>query len=174
MTEENAIYYCLQCGTNKFKSVRANQFFCESCGFTYFQNIASSVAAIIECRNQILTCVREYDPCKGMMGLPGGFVDREESAELALKREIFEEVRIAVSEMHYVGSFPNVYQYKGVEYHTLDLFFSLRLKEKPQITIGDEIAAIEWIPREEITYEQFAFESMKKGLRRYLNGRSKA
>ncbi|MDR4506475.1 MAG: NUDIX domain-containing protein [Candidatus Scalindua sp.] len=164
--------YCLRCGADRFKNVRANEFFCESCGFTYFQNIAASVAAIIECRNQILTCVRKYEPCKGMLGLPGGFVDMNESAESALKREIFEEVEIPVTEMHYLGSFPNVYLYKSVEYHTLDLFYSLQLKEIPRITIGDEIAATQWIAGEEIQYEQFAFESMKKGLRRYFELKS--
>lgn len=159
--------YCLRCGVDSFKQVMANQFICGSCGFTYFQSIAASVAAIIECRNQILTCVRKCEPCKGKLGLPGGFVDMKESAESALKREVFEEVKISVSEMHYLGSFPNVYLYKCVEYHTLDLFFSLQLKEIPPITRGDEIAATQWIAREEIQYEQFAFESMKKGLRRY-------
>ncbi len=160
--------HCLRCGVDRFKNVRANQFFCESCGFTYFQNVASSVAAIIECHYKILTCVRKYDPCRGMLGLPGGFVDIDESAESALKREVFEELKIELPEMRYIGSFPNLYPYKQVEYYTLDLFFSLKLKELPQITIGEEIAAIQWFERDKINYDDFAFESMRKGLQRYL------
>ena len=103
-----------------------------------------------------------------MLGLPGGFVDIKESAESALKREIFEELKIQVPEMFYIGSFPNVYLYKCVEYHSLDLFFVIKLNEIPEITIGDEIAAIKWIDRGQIDYNQFAFESIKKGLKMYF------
>jgi NAD+ diphosphatase len=162
------INYCLQCGSDEYKKINSKQFFCKSCGFTYFQNVAASAGAIIECRNQILACVRKYDPCKGMLGLPGGFVDTNESAESALKREILEELKIPISEMSYIGSFPNVYLYKCVEYHSLDLFFAIKLKEIPEITIGDEVAEAKWIDRGKINYNQFAFESIKKGLKMYF------
>ncbi len=168
MAEEVTRNYCLQCGSDEYKRIDSKQFFCKSCGFTYFQNIAASAGAIIECRNQILACVRKYDPCKGMLSLPGGFVDIKESAESALQREIFEELRIQVPEMFYMGSFPNVYLYKCVEYHSLDLVFVIKLNEIPEITIGDEIAAIKWIDRGQIDYNQFAFESIKKGLKMYF------
>ncbi|MCP5006469.1 MAG: NUDIX domain-containing protein [Planctomycetes bacterium] len=164
--------HCLRCGTNAFKKVRTNQYFCESCGFTYFQNIAASVAAIIEWNDQILTCVRKYEPGKGMLGLPGGFVDIKETAESALKREIFEEVRITAPAMHYVGSFPNVYRYECVEYQTLVLFFSFQLKEISQMAVGDEIAEIQWITKDEVKFDRFAFDSVEKGLRRYFELKS--
>ncbi|MDR4498894.1 MAG: NUDIX domain-containing protein [Candidatus Scalindua sp.] len=167
MTGEKTIYYCLQCGSDKYKNISSKQFLCESCGYTYFQNIAASVAAIIECHNQILVCTRKFDPCRGKLCFPGGFVDMNESAESALKREVFEELKIEISEMRYVGSFPNVYLYKHVEYHTLDFFFSLKLEEVPQITVGEEIAAIKWIEKDKINYDGFAFESIKWGLQRY-------
>lgn len=75
MIEDVTRNYCLQCGSDEYKKVNSKQFFCESCGFTYFQNVAASAGAIIECRNQILACIRKYDPYKEMLGLPGGFVD---------------------------------------------------------------------------------------------------
>lgn len=168
MPEKVTINYCLKCGSDHYKEVKVNQYRCESCGFTYFQNIAAAVAAIIECNNQILACVRKHDPCKGMLGLPGGFVDINESAESALKREISEELNISITTMSYLGSFPNLYRYKCVEYHTLDLFFTITLNKIPEITIGDEVAAIQWIDRGEIDYNQFAFASMKNGLKMYV------
>ena len=84
-----------------------------------------------------------------------------ESAESALKREVYEELNIEIPDTRYVGSFPNVYLYKNVEYHTLDLFFSLKLEEKPQITVGEEIAASKWVDRNKINYDDCAFESSK-------------
>ena len=92
-----------------------------------------------------------------------------ESAESALKREVYEELNIEIPDTRYVGSFPNVYLYKNVEYHTLDLFFSLKLEEKPQITVGEEIAASKWVDRNKINYDDFAFESIKNGLRMYFD-----
>ncbi len=164
--------HCLRCGTNTFKKAGSNKYFCESCGFTYYQNIAASVAAIIEWRDQILTCVRKYEPGKGMLGLPGGFVDMKETAESALKREIFEEVGITVPAMGYIGSFPNAYRYECVEYQTLVLFFSLQLKEIPQMAVGEEITDIQWIARDEVEFDRFAFDSVEKGLRRYFELKS--
>lgn len=94
MIETVTFNYCPKCGADVYRKVGSNQFLCGACRFTYFQNVAASAAAIIECRNQILVCVRKYDPCKGMLGLAGGFVDINESAGSALKREVCEELKI--------------------------------------------------------------------------------
>ena len=74
---------------------------------------------------------RANDPGRGKLDLPGGFVDPKESAEAAIKREIKEELKIDIAEPRYLGSYPNIYEYGGVTYHTCDLFFYAKIDAPP-------------------------------------------
>ena len=110
--------YCPACRTRQNKS--DSPFICDTCGFTFYQNVACATAAIIENNNKILLIRRNRKPKKGMLDLPGGFVDPNESAEIGLLRELKEELSLEVSEeeLSYFGSFPNKYEYKNTIYNT--------------------------------------------------------
>lgn len=84
--------YCPVCGSkdfaiNDFKSKK-----CGHCGFTYyFNSSASTVAFILNERDELLVCKRAQEPAKGTLDLTGGFVDLGETAEEAITREVKEE-----------------------------------------------------------------------------------
>lgn len=126
------------------------------------------MAVIIECRGRLLFGVRKHEPCRGMLDLPGGFVDPDETAEEALRRELREELHIEVSAPRYLFSFPNRYPYRGIEYDTLDLIFLVRYDAPPAITAGDDLAEVLWVGRDEVPYGKIAFESLRRAVRRYL------
>jgi len=79
--------------------------------------------AIIETDQGILVAKRNHAPKKGMLDLPGGFSDYHESLENAVRREIMEELGLALDRVSYFGSEPNVYRFKGVTYFTIDAIF---------------------------------------------------
>ncbi|MDP4206629.1 MAG: NUDIX domain-containing protein, partial [Bacteroidota bacterium] len=123
------INYCPFCGAKDLESRDVNYFYCNSCHKEYFTNTAAAVAAIItDNQGRILFTRRAHDPFKGMLDLPGGFVDAGETAEEALFREIREELGSEIIEFSYFCSFPNEYPYSGLTYYTLDLAFICKLE----------------------------------------------
>src|SRR6185369_5777464 len=116
---------------------------------------------IVECKGKILFGVRAHEPGCGMLDLPGGFVDLDESAEEAALREVREETGMELRELRYLFSIPNRYHYRDVLYDTLDLFFCCRLTELPWMQATDELEELLWIGRDEIVSENIAFSSVR-------------
>lgn len=117
----------------------------------------------------MIVLVRGRDPGKGGWDLPGGFVDPGETAEEALRREVREEIGLEVATMRYLGSWPNVYEYRGVHYRTLDLGFACMAPgvEHAKPT-ESEVAEVLFLPPKKVTLERFAFPSVAKIAGEYL------
>ena len=157
--------YCPSCGSRDIFFDDIKQFACKACSFTYFHNVAAAVAAILEYEGKILFIRRGQEPEKGKLDFPGGFVDPKESAENGLKREIKEELHIYLRELKYIGSSPNIYKYKGVLYHTCDLFFYSKIDTLPAILDRTEIEELVLFDPSKIPDDKIAFESTKIGLK---------
>lgn len=158
------IQFCPSCGSQKFSLRGLNSWHCPKCDFTYFQNSAAAVTAILFHHNEILLTIRKADPGKGMLDLPGGFVDPGESLEEALHREIEEELKFSSQRWEYLFSFPNRYEYKGIVYRTTDAFFKIDLDKKPRLTACDDVADIVWMPVDEVDLNTLAFISMRTAI----------
>ena len=110
------------CSGRKIEYLNNKKWFCPDCGFDLYNNVASAVGAIISDSNgNVLFEVRAKNPRKGFLALPGGFTDQDETAEDAVRRECLEETGIEISEVKYLCSFPNDYEYKNISYKTCDL-----------------------------------------------------
>ena len=161
--------YCPVCGSphfiiNNFKSKK-----CQSCGFTYYFNAsAANVAFILNEKKELLVVRRKNDPGKGMLDLPGGFIDMEETGEEGVAREVKEETGLDAIDIKYQFSYPNTYLYSGLLVHTLDMFFKIQVKDLSHVEAMDDAAAYYWIPLTDIHIEDFAFDSIKKGLKRFI------
>jgi ADP-ribose pyrophosphatase YjhB (NUDIX family)/ribosomal protein S27AE len=120
--------FCPCCGGAPV-AANKNPFQCRDCGYTHHFGPCAAVGGIItDASDQVLLLIRGKDPGKGQFGIPGGFVDQNETAEAALKREVFEEVRLKVTRCEYLCSFPNEYHYSGVIVPVTDLFFCVEVK----------------------------------------------
>ncbi len=97
---------CPKCGGQTLHSVSPKEFRC-GCGFHFFQNVATAVMVAFCWQDEVLVAVRARNPGKGLLDLPGGFVDPGESLEAALVRELQEELGLDVSAQPftYLGSF---------------------------------------------------------------------
>ena len=156
--------YCPACGSSDMIFDNTKKFSCRDCSFTYYHNVAAAVAAILESDNKIVLIKRAKEPGKGKLDLPGGFVDPKESAEEAIKSEIKEELKINLRELRYLGSYPNIYEYEDVIYHTCDLFFYSKIDALPTDFDKTEIEELILINPLEIPDDRIAFESVKMGL----------
>jgi NAD+ diphosphatase len=157
--------YCPACGSSDISFSDMKKLVCRNCSLTYYQNVAAAAAAILECDEKIILIKRAREPGKGRLDLPGGFVNPKESAEEALKREIREELEIEVGKLKYLGSYPNVYQYKEVVYHTCDLFFYSKIDALGSEFDRTEIEELILADPLKIPEDRIAFESVKMGLR---------
>jgi NAD+ diphosphatase len=145
-------------------------FSCKSCGFThYFAPVAAVGAITTDPTGQVLLLVRGKDPGKGLLGLPGGFVDVGESGEEALQREVFEEVQLKVTGMRYLVSFPNEYNFQGFVLPVTDLFFVVEVETFETMSLLDgEIEAWHFCRPGKKQLRQMAFESNRRALEVFL------
>ena len=161
--------FCPVCGSPNFEINNIKSKKCKDCGFSYYLNASSAtVALIVNEKDELLVVRRKNDPGKDMLDMPGGFVDMDETGEEAMAREVKEETGLEATEVIYQFSYPNTYLYSGFLVHTLDMFFKVKVKDLSHIEAMDDAAAYYWIPFSEIDIDKFAFDSIKKGLTRFL------
>ena len=166
----NLFKYCPQCGSNMFVINNEKSKHCESCGYVFYMNASAAVAAFIQNENkELLVCIRAKEPAKGTWDLAGGFVDTNETAEEAIKREIHEELKADVSDAQYLFSLPNQYEYSGLTIPTLDMFYICKLTQYKHLNPSDDVESYFFIPLDEINPENFGLNSIKKAVQMYIN-----
>lgn len=166
------IQYCPACGAKAFVPNSPKSFLCGECDFILYFNAVAAVAAIIESEGDILLAVRGKNPGLGLLDLPGGFIDHQETVEDALIRELQEELGLDVGPREslypcYLGSFPNSYTYRGITYETADMFYHIIIDQKPCLKADDDVAELVWVPQHKIPMDKIAFPSIRNILGLY-------
>lgn len=163
--------YCPSCGRESLHWDGEKKWSCPECNFTLYNNVAGAVAVVIRCGDEVYLTRRNRDPKKGKLDLAGGFVDPKESAEETCRRELFEELQLDVdiSNLKYITSIPNVYQYKEIDYNTIDLFYEYNVAEKFEVNLElSEISEAVWIQLNQLNLDDIAFDSQKRFFEDYL------
>lgn len=159
--------HCPKCGSdtfteNDFKSKR-----CGNCGFVYYLNpSAATVAVITDGKGNILVATRSKEPAKGTLDLPGGFCDCHENAEEGVIREVLEETGLKVIGTRYLFSIPNIYNYSGMDIHTMDLFFECRTEGSRSLHAADDVQELRWIAIDKLDSNLFGLHSIREGVER--------
>lgn len=165
--------FCPKCGSPAFVENDEKSKRCTDCGFVYYFNVSSAtVAFILNEHGELLVCRRAKEPAKGTLDLPGGFVDRFETGEEGVAREVLEETGLEVMETKYRFSLPNTYLYSGFLVHSLDQFFVCHVKEGAGLHAMDDVADSFWMPLEKINPEEFGLDSVREGVTRFLKERN--
>jgi mutator protein MutT len=159
--------FCPKCGSDKFIENNIKSKKCENCGFVYyFNSCAATVAVIINENKELLVATRAYEPAKGTLDLPGGFVDLHETGEEAVSREVKEETGLDVDGIQYLFSVPNIYIYSGFEVHTLDLVYLCKVKDTHILKAEDDVAKLEFIKISELNADLFGLLSIKEVIKK--------
>lgn len=160
--------HCPQCGRARAGQGPVQPFHCAGCGFHFYFNAAPAVAAfVLDPDGRALFLRRAREPAKGMLAVPGGFVDLGETAEAALRREIREEVNLEVGPLRYLCTQLNEYQYRGVAYPVLDLFYVTRAIDPGRMQALDEVESCAWRRTTEVSPAEIAFPSIRAALQAY-------
>lgn len=158
--------FCPRCGAEGLASEDGRRHACACCGFVYFHNLAAAVCVILRRGDEIALVVRAQEPGRGLLDLPGGFVDPEEDLETAAVREVQEELGAGIGAPRYLFSMPNLYRYRDVNYRTLDAMFELWIDDLPDVVPNAEITALHWRSLASIKPHELAFPSVRAALAR--------
>jgi ADP-ribose pyrophosphatase YjhB (NUDIX family) len=165
--------YCPQCGARRAEGVTI-PFRCHGCGFAQFFGPVAAVGALItNDTNELLLVRRARNPGKGLWGLPGGFVDRGESVEDAMRREVKEETELEVCDTRYLMSHPNDYNYRGIISPVIDLFYTARAVSPESISLAkDELEGHLWTRPSAEHLSDMAFHSNRLAVECWLQQNS--
>ncbi len=168
-------HFCPQCG-NPNPSEGPVPFKCLSCSFAcFFGPVAAVGGIVVDHQGHVLLVRRARDPGKGKWGLPGGFVDRDETIEAALIREIIEETRLVVTDTEYLTSYPNSYCYHGVIAPVVDMFYVCHIESSQPLHLApDELEHFEWTHPTAAHLDNMAFPSNRLALQTWLAKHSRS
>ena len=163
-----AFEFCPRCGSKHFEINGERSRHCSDCNLTYYANASASTAAIItNSKDEVLLTTRAFNPAKGMLDLPGGFVDMNETAEEAIIREIKEELNINIQNPQYLFSLPNEYEFSGITVHTLDLFFKVEIDDNTIISTADDVASAQLFDLKHVNIESIGLKSIKTAIEKF-------
>ena len=97
--------YCGKCGSSTENKADERAKICHQCGSIYYPRLSPAIIVAVLKDNQILLAHSQRFPVK-FYSVLAGFVEPGETLEECVKREVREEVGIAVKNIRYFGSQP--------------------------------------------------------------------
>ena len=136
------------------------------CLLCSFENPKPTVTAIAIRDGKILVAKRNEAPFKGEWDFLGGYIQKEETPEEALRRELKEELGTGVCGVTFIGSFPGTASYKDRSFPVLSFAYLVELEG--EMVLNHENSEVAWIPLASL--DTIAFDSNVKILK-YLKGK---
>ena len=142
-----------------------------ACGFAQFFGPVAAVGALVtNAESELLLVRRAKNPGKGCWGLPGGFVDRFETAEAAVAREVREETDLRVVQTKFLMTHHNQYNYAGIVAAVIDLFFCCDVSPGEISLVDGELDHYEWVHPTPEHLANMAFPSNRIAIERWMRG----
>ncbi|WDP88309.1 MAG: NUDIX hydrolase [Desulfobacter sp.] len=165
MNKDVTYKYCPLCAA-EFKKKRLfesgpERLVCSACRFVFYLDPRLVACTIAETSSGVVLQQRNKHPKKGYWVLPGGFVDRGETLEAAAVREFHEETGLQSKITSLLGN----YSYPG-EANIIIVYEST-------VTGGtirpcNESMSIKEFKIEDIPWDDLAFETTRRALKKYL------
>eukprot|EP01112_Ceratiomyxa_fruticulosa_P019738 TRINITY_DN652_c0_g1_i13.p1 TRINITY_DN652_c0_g1~~TRINITY_DN652_c0_g1_i13.p1 ORF type:complete len:167 (+),score=36.28 TRINITY_DN652_c0_g1_i13:985-1485(+) len=106
----------------------------------------------------LLTIKRKYDPFKGRLAFPGGFLEVCEEPHQGCLRELVEETNLVGKNPQLIGVYGN--PMRDPRKHVVCIFYYVQVDDKSTLKAGDDAAHAEWVPFEKLSSDDsiFAFD----------------
>lgn len=143
--------YCPKCAAELTKKVLdgVEREVCgqPDCGFVFWDNPIPVVAAIVE-RNDNIVLARNSQWPQGVFSMITGYLERNETPESAVLREVKEELGLDGQHTTFVGHYPFARKNQ--------LILAYVVNATGEIQLNHEIAEVKLVARDEIDVKQFA------------------
>ncbi|HZT35398.1 MAG TPA: NUDIX hydrolase [Nitrososphaera sp.] len=106
------------------------------------RNPFPTVDVIVQRENKVLMVRRGKDPFQGQLALPGGFINRGETAESAAAREVHEETGLEVEPIEILGVYSD--PKRDPRGHMMSTVF-VAIILGGNAKAGDDAAELEWV-----------------------------
>ena len=125
-----------------------------------FKNPASTATLIVEREGKILLVKRKHEPYRGMLALPGGFLNhKQETLERAAQRELYEETRLKVKQKDLYLLCVNSSPDRDPRGHVIDHVYVVPVVQG-EARANDDAKCLEWRAVEEMP-KRLAFDHSK-------------
>jgi len=154
--------YCPQCGTAlemKEDGGRVRPV-CPACGFVFYLNAIVAAATLVEKGEHVALVRRGVEPGRGLWGLPGGYVEADESAEEAAVRETWEEAHLRVE----LDGLLDAFSYRSAQNRGVLLIYAAHVVDG-ELLAGDDAVDAGWFGADELP--EVAFRTHREVLRQW-------
>ena len=122
-----------------------------------------TVDAVLRCQNQILLIRRAHAPGKGLLAVPGGFIEQRETVWQSCLRELAEETHCEVTGAQLQETLQSVHVFDHPDRSqrgrtiTHAHYFDLGNAPLPNVRADDDAAQVLWMPVSEIAQHEADF-----------------
>ena len=138
-------HFCPQCGqplqTAEIHGQPRQRCNAADCGYIHWDNPVPVVAAIVEVDGAVILARNQGWPEK-MFGLITGFLEKGETPDDAVLREVREELGLRAETAHFIGYYPF--------FEMNQLILAFHVPARGDITLNEELAAIKRVPVERL------------------------
>ena len=98
--------FCSNCGKKNMYGYKEGlqRYFCSYCNIIHYENPKPTATLVCPRGEKILLVKRAFNPGKGLWCLPGGFMEKGETAEQAAIRELKEETMLSGTVLKTLGT----------------------------------------------------------------------
>lgn len=125
---------------------------CPHCG--RYDNRAVTVDAVIMNQQRVLLVRRGVEPFKGYWAAPGGYVEKNESAEDAVVRETEEETGLSVAAVRFIGVYSSPQRHPQ---QAVAIAYLVSVNQAGVTRPGDDANDVQWFDLRALP-EQIAFD----------------
>jgi NADH pyrophosphatase NudC (nudix superfamily) len=140
-----SVHFCPQCGS-PLQAVEINdqqrqRCSVSGCGYVHWDNPVPVVAAIVEVDGAVILARNHRWP-EHMFGLISGFLEKGETPDAAVLREVREELGLQAETAYFIGYYPF--------FEMNQLILAFHVPACGDITLNEELAAIKRVPVERL------------------------
>ncbi len=168
--------FCYLCG-HKLKTKDETLFKCSNCGQTIYENPKPCVDMILFNEDgQVLIAKRLREPYKGKYDLPGGFVDKYDTLDYAIEREVKEELGIEKSQLkniEYIGSYNSEYPWVNEVLRVSSAVFMAEIGNDVRVKAMDDVEQVIWVSPDDLSNYNYSIPKTMEMINLAIKIRSK-